>query len=314
MPTVNLLLYLLLVGCVYLFRMGYIGWLGSYLFAAVIWIPLALLVLSLPSMILMQIQIQAPPILTKGKEASLLLRFHARTLLPVRRITLWLEVENRFTGEVTKKRCHFDGVVSDSGLLPLPTDSCGQLCCRITRVECRDLLGLISIRRHRPGPIVCTVMPEAKEPDLIPDFDTALNYSVHLVPKYGGGFSEEHDLRQYHPGDTVNSIHWKLSSKTDDVIVREPLVNRNQDVFLVLSKVGENDRGLETLYWLSLELCRREIPHTIVADTLYDAGNEKEAEEALSTLLAKPIAGPSPFDASNARCIFLVLEGEVQVK
>ena len=314
MLTVNFLLYLLLVGCIYLFRLGYIGWLGPYLLAVVIWVPLALTLMSLPSMILMQVQVQTPLFLTKGKEGALQLQFSTRTFLPIRRVSVWLEVENRFTGEKVKKRYSYDGIVSETALLPLPTDSCGQLWCKITRIECRDLLGLIAIRRHRPEPVVCTVMPEAVAPDRLPDFDTALNSAVHLVPKYGGGYSEEHDLRDYRPGDTVNSIHWKLSSKTDDVIVREPLVNRNQDVFLVLSHPGEDDRGLETLYWLSLELCRREIPHTLVSDTLYESGNEKEAEEAIATILAKPVSAPCPFDASNARCVFLILGGEVQVK
>ena len=134
-----------------------------------------------------------------------------------------------------------------------------------------------------------------------------------LKPKYGGGFSEEHDLREYRPGDTVNSIHWKLSSKTDKVIVREPLENANKDVFLVLSRIGKEDRGLEILYWLSLELCQREIPHILVADTLYEVNGESDTVDALSAMLAKPMDKPCPYDATHARCVFVISDGEVKL-
>ena len=112
----------------------------------------------------------------------------------------------------------------------------------------------------------------------------------------------------------MNSIHWKLSSKTDEVIVREPLISANQDIYLILGRIGKEDRGLELLYWLSLELCARELPHTFVADSLYDVGNEAEGVEALCTILAKPMDKPCPFDPAGARCVFLITDGEVAVK
>ena len=95
--------------------------------------------------------------------------------------------------------------------------------------------------------------------------------------------------------------------------MREPLINANQDVFVVLGRIGKEDRGLEVLYWLSLELTLREIPHIFVADALYDVGNEAEAVDALSTILANPMDKPCPFDPSGARCVFVISDGEVQV-
>ncbi len=313
MPTVAFLIYLLLLGALRLFRMAYVGWLGSYLFACALIVPPALLLLSLPSMLRLQLELEAPPTVTRGSSAYAAVRFRSRALLPLRRVSIWLEVENRFTGDVKKDRFHYQGLVTSRGELPLPTDYCGQLQCRITRVECRDLLGLIRILRKCPEGVVCTVLPASKGPDIPPDLDLALDTAVQLKPKYGGGYSEEHDLREYRPGDTVNSIHWKLSSKTDEVIVREPLINANQNVFVVLGRIGKEDRGLEVLCWLSLELCAREIPHTIVADSLYDVSNESETTDALCTILANPMDKPCPFDPTGARCIFVITDGEVSV-
>ncbi len=311
MPTLSFFFYLLILGAIWLFRISYVGWLGPFLFSCVLWIPLALLLLSLPSMLRLRLEIKSEATLTRNSAGKFQVLFRSPSLLPLRKVSLWLEVENRFTGEVKKDSFHYFGIVSSQGELPLPTEFCGQLVCRLTRVECRDLLGLFALRKKCPAPLICTVLPELKAPDAPPDLDLALETSSQLKPKYGGGFSEEHDLREYHPGDTVNSIHWKLSSKTDKVIVREPLVSANQDVFLVLGRIGKEDRGLEVLYWLSLELCRRELAHIIVADSLYDVGNESEATDALCTILANPMDKPCPFDASSARCVFLITDGEV---
>ena len=311
MPTLSFLLYLLILGVVWLFRMAYVGWVGPYLFACVLWVPLVLLAMSLPSMLLLRLKLEVQPTLTRGRPGKLLVHFKSPALLPLRRVSLWLEVENRFTSDVKKNRFHYVGLVTSRGELSLPTDFCGQLVCRITRVECRDLLGLIAIRKTCPEPVVCTVLPEAKGPEVPPDLDLALESSTQFKPKYGGGYSEEHDLREYRPGDTINSIHWKLSSKTDEVIVREPLVNANQDVYVVLGRIGKEDRGLEVLTWLSLELCTREIGHIIVADSLYDVGNESGTTDALCTILANPMDKPCPFNFTGARCVFLITDGEV---
>ena len=52
----------------------------------------------------------------------------------------------------------------------------------------------------------------------------------------------------------------------------------------------------------------------MVADTLYDVGNENECIDALCTILAKPMDKPCPFDPSGARCVFLITDGEVSAK
>ena len=73
-----------------------------------------------------------------------------------------------------------------------------------------------------------------------------------------------------------------------------------------MNQVGQNDRGLEVLYWLSLELCSRELPHRIVANTIYSVGNESESADALAGILAYPLDRPCGYDVSTARSVFLI--------
>ena len=314
MPTLSCLFYLLLVGMSYLLRVSYRGWFGLYLLLAVITVPLLLLLLSLPAALSMKLELHAPSSVTKNSDSEFVLSFSSRSLLPVGRIKVWVRVENCFIQEYTPSRSVYYGLCTGTQSLPIPTEDCGRLTVSVTRWECRDLLGLFSIRKRCPAPVACTVLPCAGEPDTPVDFDEALKSLAHLKPKYGGGFSEEHDLRDYRPGDMGNSIHWKLSSKTDRLIVREALEQENREIFLVLSGLGDDDRGLEVLYWLSRELIDRELPHIIAANDLYPVGNEEECLAAFAGLLASPMGEPCAFDAARARCIFRISGREVTTR
>ncbi len=314
MRIFGLFVYLAVLALLAVFRMAYVGWLGPYLLTVAAAAPALLLLLSLPSMGAMRLRLEAPGRCLSGSEAQLRLVFSTGRFLPLSRVLVKLEIENRYTGEIFRQEYRFRSVLSCDSYLPLPTKDCGLLLCRIESYACYDLLGLFYRKRQGPAPVKCAVLPPPQQPAAPPNLDAALDAALRYKPKYGGGYSEEHDLRAYQPGDTVNSIHWKLSSKTDSVIVREPLVAENNEVYLVLARAGVGDSGLKTLRWLSEELCRREIAHILVSARQVPIGNEEELQEALTGLLSAPMAPPVPFDASLARCVFVVSGEEVTLR
>ena len=312
MPIFHLIGYLLLVGGAWLFRASYVGWLGPYVFAAAVLMPLIVFLISLPSMLGLTITLLAPSRVIRGSDAQLTVDFSNRFFLPVHSVTLHLEIRNRYTGERSRHNFIFRNLENSRSELPLNTDFCGELECSVLRYELSDALGIFSIRRKGRSMATCTVMPQAVESDQPVNFEASLKFSTILKPKYGGGFAEDHDLRPYRPGDTANSIHWKLSSKLDEPIVREALIPENSTIFVVLSRVGENDRGLEVLRWLSRKLIELDEPHVIVADSLYSIANEDQTDDAVASLLSWPLREPTGFDSSGARCIFTISEGEVR--
>ncbi len=311
MPFFRILLWLLFVGAAWLFRMSYIGWFGPWLLAVVVVVPPVMFLLSLPSMLRMKILLQTNARVVKGTEAALKIAFQCRGLLPVHSVTIHLEIRNRYTGEAHQQSFIFRNVVTSESEMPLPTEQCGMLSCRILRYEAGDALGLFSIRRRCDAAAFCCVLPDAKKCSNPLDLEETTQNSSRLLPKYGGGFAEEHDLRVYRPGDPPNSIHWKLSSKTEDLIVREALVPEARTVYVVLALCGENDSGLSVLRWLSAELLQREEPHVIVADSLYPVGSEDECDAALANLLARPMGELCHFDETSARRIYTIKGSEV---
>ncbi len=313
MPTFSFFLYLLLLAALYFFKLVYIGWFAGYLFWAAVAIPPVLLLFSLRSMLSLRASLAAPEIVTRGAEQNMEIRFETKALLPLSRVSVTVSIRNRYTGEEVRKRLHLLSLSEGSAACPLPTAFCGALDCRIEGLECCDLLELVRIKQKPNAALRCTVVPEPIEAERAPKLDAVLNAAPVLVPKYGGGYSEEHELRPYRQGDAVKSIHWKVSSKVDSPIVREPLIAANSEIYIVLDRPGEDDRGLESLYWLSLALCQRELKHTIVSRELYPVADERGALDALRAILLQPMAKPCIFDPANARCIFHVDGGEVRL-
>lgn len=313
MPSFSFLLYIILLLGAWALKQVYIGWFGSYFLAAVAVLPPLLLLLSLPSMLRLRARVEGPRLCRKGGEAGLSVRFQTGRLLPLGKVRLTLRLENLYTGEASEESYIFRGLLSGDCVIPLSTERCGLVRCRVAELACWDGLGLLRLRRPCPDGADCAILPQPVPPKEPPDIDAALHAGTVLKPKYGGGYAEEHDLRTYRPGDAVNSIHWKLSSKTDEVIVREPLVDANTQVYLILADPGEEQEGLATLLWLSLELCKLETAHALVGGEVCPVANETEAMEAMARLLSRPWTEPRPVDRAKARCVFVVSGGEVSV-
>ena len=312
MPILRLILWALLVGAAWLFRTVYNAWPGPWILACTVALPPVLFLLSLPSMLGLKVQLEGPARVVRGAKAEYSVRFDNARLLPVHSVTVRLALCNRYTGNVKYKTCLVCNLESCRLWLPLPTDECGVISCRILRCELRDPLGLFALRRCFDGEYCCAVLPEAQTPGV--NLDAALDVNPVLKPKHGSGFAEDYDLRDYRPGDLPNSIHWKLSSKTDGLVVREALVPENDAVYLVLEQPGSHDEGLAVLRGLSFALNSREEPQISVADSMYPIWNGDETDAALIALLSGPMGPPCDFDPNTARCVFRVSGSEVRVE
>ena len=76
-------------------------------------------------------------------------------------------------------------------------------------------------------------------------------------PKPGGGLAENHELRLYRPGDSMNQIHWKLSAKTGKYIVREAMEPIRNRILVTMELKGtpeQLDRKFGRLLWLGSHL------------------------------------------------------------
>lgn len=88
--------------------------------------------------------------------------------------------------------------------------------------------------------------------------------------RMGNDPSEILKLRPYQPGDRLNRVHWKLTAKGDDFVVKEPGMPIRSDTYLILelySPMGQNkaniDGIIESLCILSMLFLQEGVEHTV---------------------------------------------------
>ena len=62
--------------------------------------------------------------------------------------------------------------------------------------------------------------------------ETTIENTDTVIRRYGSDNTETSDIRTYIQGDSMRSIHWKLSGKTEDLMVRQYSQNSEQQTFI----------------------------------------------------------------------------------
>ncbi len=220
--------------------------------------------------------------------------------LPVSRCRLRLTVSDAVGGEVRQQKLELAGTLGFA--LRIDTRHAGVQTFQPSKGRVCDALGLFSLPLRLPDACSIAVEPEPQEPPELPNLSHFQYRSYH--PKPGGGFSEIHDLREYRPGDSLHEIHWKLSAKTDKLIVREA---EEPDLGLVVLSFDfsgtrtQLDSTLRQLLWLSGWLTEREVAHQIdwiEPDSLEpqtkSVKTPDDLRELLNTLLQTHLTGNTP--------------------
>lgn len=260
------IVYLLILLTALLAQLFDVGYLIHYSFILVLLLPLAGLLVSLPAMLGCRPRWVMPTVPPRREEqVSWALAMENRSPFPLSRVSFRLRIRNRMTGETTVYRREETGVFPGLAVpLRLPTHHCGYLECRVERLRVCDCLGLFSLPVRPPAPVSLLVGPvPVKAPPLtLPEQRGA----VLPAPKGQAPTGEEYDLRGYRPGDSVRAIHWKLSAKRDQLVVRELLASRKPLPVLMFDHLGppeELDGIIDQTAALSLALRQDGQPHEI---------------------------------------------------
>ena len=240
-----------LEGCLVLY-VFYREWMAWLLLLTVICLPLFSLLISLPAMFTVKTSLRCPTEISVGQ----LVRPEVETtcFLPPPAVRCKLRVRHGMTGETTILKI---GKILD-------TDHCGVLEITPARLWVYDYLGLWRFPCGKKAPWSMTVLPEPVAPEELPK--PSQYTAAGWRPKTGGGFAENHDLRQYRPGDDLRNIHWKLSSKTGKLIYREPVEPLRKRMAVTLTLCGTEDmldHKLGQLLWITDYLLEMGVRHEV---------------------------------------------------
>lgn len=295
----NWLVYLLGLAGALVFHIYYFGWYSWFVLVLAVALPWFSLLVSLLAMLRTRLRMDAPALLTRNEAAYVTLRA-GNGFLPQPLCRFRLTITAVMTGERRSLRQSTQS--QGSWYVPLDTSHAGAYLCQVEKARVYDYLGLFRLPVRAPAPVETVIRPVPREPARLPNLRHFL--VRQLKPKPGGGFSEEHELRDYRPGDSMREIHWKLSVKTDRTIVREaqePVRGLTLLTFDLRGTPGRVDATLEELLWLSQWLLDHDTPHQILwidptdcetATVPIEAPADLEA--LLSRLLRTPLRPDTP--------------------
>ena len=316
-----------------LFFLCYDGYLSYYVFFLSVLLPLFSLVLSLPGMLLLRLELSLSgpdPALgrcRKGEAATLRLTARCPWFLTGSRVKLRLTVKNTLTGE--RRR---EWLVFSPSREPLTIEHqvasphCGLVECSLSRGKCCDLLGLFTLplRLKKAPPCRVYFFPAVYRPALalgeqpLPDGEGD-KYSPH---KPGDDPTELFGLRPYREGDRLSRIHWKLSQKTGQTLVKELGLPVSERVLFLLDLTGPGEEislQLDAFATLSGFLTDQGAAHRVGcrgkngAFALYEIAGPEDALPVLETLLslggAAPLPPPAPEDLPDGVAHLLLLSG-----
>ena len=275
-------------------------WLSWLVLVTVLLLPAVSLLMSLPGMLTAKAELKYPTRVRMGMPAKVALITKCR--FPLARVDCRLRLHNTLSGE------RYVGTPGEY----IPTEHCGIMEITCDRLWVWDALGLFRwrVKVNDLAQVYILPKPVAGElPELAGNRQAAL-----WVPKPGGGFSENHELRLYRPGDDLRNIHWKLSRKTGKLIYREAMEPAQKQMALVLTLSGvaeELDRKLGVLLQASQQLLsegRSHRVHCCAAEGIrvLDITDPESQQAAMDTLLGStPTVGewvPEDGDA-GLRCL-----------
>ena len=282
---VRRLIYVAALGGSLVFFTAYQEWFSYLVVLIVLGLPWLSLLLSLPAMLGFHVEPMGPVSLKLGIRTETRLLGWCRLPVPP------------FRGGVRVRRCTTGEQWHHKSGMDLPTDHCGGLTVEPERTWVYDYLGLIGIPVRKKETKTIIVRPEPVMLKTIPNLDRFL--AQFWRPKFGGGYAENHELRLYRPGDSLNQVHWKLSAKTGKLILREPMQPERGLVLLTMNLRGsaeELDRKFGRLLWLGGRLLEKEVRFEIRALTGsgvrgWAVATEQELQKAIDELLcAAPAA------------------------
>lgn len=289
----NWLSYLLFLAALVIFYINYDGWVSRYLLLLALCLPVFCLVCSLPAMVGFRLSLSVPDSLLRGKTGQLVVQLEPQKRLFTPDCRFTLVVSDTMNRTATKEVLRLDR--QDSLRRPCKPAHCGLYLYSIQKARVYDLLGLFWLPVKAPEVQQVLVAPRPRCPEPAPDLSRLRSRSYRAIP--GGGFSETHELRDYRPGDALNTVHWKLSAKQDSLIVREAQEPVLQLVLITLDLCTDReelDRRLDALTWLCMCLLRLQVPHTVSwqaqsslqAVSVTDGG---ALYDLLYTLLSQPL-------------------------
>ena len=175
----------------------------------------------------------------KDRPVALRLLTENRGLFPLGKLKYRIRVENRFLPGKRQRWLKGEGVWSGEEAFEYRMEprGCGSYEVRLEGVRVYDLTGLFYLQKRLRSYGSFLVLPQLEEIRVTMTEGTRNFFGesdVYDDVRPGYDRSETFRIRPFQNGDKLQSIHWKLSAKMDDLVVREDSLPKACPVVLFL--------------------------------------------------------------------------------
>lgn len=196
------------------------------LLCALVLLPFLQLAVNLHCRKTVRAVLHAPANAGKNEPFRVVLQIENPSRLPILAAGCGLEVENLLTGASER-------VVRRTAILPrgrsevaleLSSDCCGRIRTELKSLRLYDCFWLIPVRCGAGAHASVTVQPDTfpMEVRVLANVNSPEESEVYSQEKPGNDLTETFQIRDYREGDSIRQIHWKLSTKYDRLISRDP--------------------------------------------------------------------------------------------
>lgn len=241
--------------------------------------------------------VSMPSLAEKNQKITISVNVKNKSKIPMVHFQIVLCMENTFTGEKIKYKVreNIGANRTKNVSVPIKVKECGNIIITLEKAVLFDVLyalkGKIKIKEVAKIGILpeCHLIPleiSRKTRDFIADAD---EYSDS---ESGDDPSETYQIREYRASDSIHDIHWKLSAKSDELLVKErgkPLGSVVL-IWIDLSSDSKSDRKtinkriinvLELAASLSLSLIEEKCVHMV---SWYECENKTVYKKKVSKL------------------------------
>lgn len=167
------------------------------------------------------------PVAEKNQPADVDILVDNKGKMPLLRGRLYLKVKNYYHkgNEIQKIWLQADKKSKTSCRFKVSSGRCGRLSISIGRFYTGDMLGIFYFPVKKiKGQAFLSVMPQIESMDLEmnPDNrDLMTDSDEYEAFRSGDDPSEVFQIRSYRGGDRMQSIHWKMTARSEEVMVKE---------------------------------------------------------------------------------------------
>ncbi len=174
-----------------------------------------------------------------NKEAVLKFYVNKRSIYPFQRADVYVRYKNSFCDNWKKKKIVLelgDGIRQHKNER-INLAAWGYTELEIENVLLYDMFGMSSVRIKRINVRKSSVIVFPKVEDIVVDTldikTVASDFEEYMeLSGYGSGDNGQYEIREFKEGDIINRIHWKLSSKQDEYMVRDELTDNEEMIYL----------------------------------------------------------------------------------